>query len=291
MKKAIFTYFQPATVLVIVVGWYFAPAWWVKAPWSLVLCSSLTLLVIQGLEFINERHPGWRINKREFFTDLFYVVLGNTVIAKVAEMFGDDPVKAAKHAMHLSTPWIEHLPFVAQVALVIFLIEFGQYWMHRAMHNSVLWLTHAPHHHITQLNAAKGAVGNPLELFLISLSVVALFDFKLGAVLCAANVLTAVSSFAHANVRFYTPKWHSFFFVTVEHHSLHHSVAYLDTRCNYANSLILIDRMCGTYREGESAVVGQDDRKRLSIWEQFIFPARPIIAMVKQRQAAMAGAE
>ena len=183
MKKTIFKYFQPATVLVIVVAWYFAPAWWVKAPWSLVLCSSLTLLVIQGLEFINERHPGWRINKREFFTDLFYVVLGNTLIAKAAEMFGEDPVKAVKHAMHLSTPWIEHLPFVAQVALVIFLIEFGQYWMHRLMHNSVLWLTHAPHHHITQLNAAKGAVGNPLELFLISLSVVALFDFKLGAVL------------------------------------------------------------------------------------------------------------
>jgi sterol desaturase/sphingolipid hydroxylase (fatty acid hydroxylase superfamily) len=32
-----------------------------------------------------------------------------------------------------------------------------------------LWLTHAPHHHITQLNALKGYVGNPLELFLISL--------------------------------------------------------------------------------------------------------------------------
>ncbi len=287
MKKTLFKYLQPATVAVIVVFWYFAPAAWVKAPWSIVLASSLTLLFIQGLEFINERHPGWRLNKREFFTDLFYVVLGNTVIAKATEMFADDPMKAAKHALHLDTPWITHLPFVVQVALVIFLIEFGQYWMHRLMHNSVLWLTHAPHHHITQLNAAKGAVGNPLELFLISLSVIALLDFKMGAVFCAANVLTAVSSFAHANVRFEPPKWHSFFFVTVEAHSLHHSVAFEDTRCNYANSLILIDRMCGTYREGESAVVGQDDRKRLSIWEQFIFPARPIIAMVKQRQATV----
>ena len=135
-------------------------------------------------------------------------------------------------------------------------------------------------------------MGNPLELFLISLSVVSLFDFKLGAVLCAANVLTAVSSYAHANVRFYTHKWYSFFFVTIEHHSLHHSVAYEDTRCNYANSLILIDRVCGTFRAGESSVVGQDERKRLSIWEQFTFPARPVIAMVKQRQAAVAaGAE
>lgn len=292
MKKTIFTYFQPASVAVIVACWYFAPAAWVKSPWSIVVASSLTLLMIQGLEFVNERHEGWRINKREFFTDLFYVVLGFSAIAKLTDILAEDPIKAAKAALHLDTPWITHLPFVVQVAMVIFLIEFGQYWMHRLMHNSVLWLTHAPHHHITQLNAAKGAVGNPLELFLISLSVVSLFDFKLGAVLCAANVLTAVSSYAHANVRFYTPKWYSFFFVTVEHHSLHHSVAYEDTRCNYANSLILIDRVCGTFRAGESAVVGQDERKRLSIWEQFIFPARPIIAMVKQRQAAVAaGAE
>ena len=292
MKKFIFTYFQPASVAVIVTFWYFAPQAWVKSPWSIVVASSLTLLMIQGLEFINERHAGWRINPKEFFTDLFYVVLGFTAIAKLTDILAEDPIKAAKAAMHLDTPWIGHLPFVVQVAMVIFLIEFGQYWMHRAMHNSVLWLTHAPHHHITQLNAAKGAVGNPLELFLISLSVVSLFDFKLGAVLCAANVLTAVSSYAHANVRFYTPKWYSFFFVTIEHHSLHHSVAYLDTRCNYANSLILIDRVCGTFRAGESAVVGQDERKRLSIWEQFIFPARPVIAMVKQRQAAVAaGAE
>ncbi len=101
------------------------------------------------------------------------------------------------------------------------------------MHNSVLWLTHAPHHHITQAsNAAKGAVGNPRTVpdqpqrgRVIGIS-------SSGAVLCAANVLTAVSSFAHANVRFYTPKWYSlFFFVTVEHQqAFTHSVAFEDTR-------------------------------------------------------------
>jgi len=146
MKKTIFTYFQPASVAVIVAFWYFAPQAWIKSPWSIVVASSLTLLMIQGLEFINERHAGWRINKREFFTDLFYVVLGFTAIAKLTDILAEDSIKAAKAALHLDTPWITHLPFVVQVAMVIVLIEFGQYWMHRAMHNSVLWLTHAPHH-------------------------------------------------------------------------------------------------------------------------------------------------
>jgi sterol desaturase/sphingolipid hydroxylase (fatty acid hydroxylase superfamily) len=183
-----------------------------------------------------------------------------------------------------------HMPFLAQVALVVFLIEFGQYWMHRGMHDwTPLWLTHAPHHHITQLNAMKGAVGNPIELFLISLSVVALFDLPPAAIFCGLNVLTVISTFAHANVRSDPPKFYSFFFTTIRHHSLHHSVRYEDTRCNYGNSLILLDRIFGTYREGESAIVGQDERKRLSIWEQFIFPVRPLVEKIRARRTAAVG--
>ncbi len=92
-----------------------------------------------------------------------------------------------------------------------------------------------------------------------------------------------MSIFAHANVRNSTPRWYSYIFTTIEAHSLHHSVLYNDTRCNYANSLILIDRLFGTLREGEATVVGQDQRTRLSILEQFMFPLRPVIAMMKAK--------
>jgi sterol desaturase/sphingolipid hydroxylase (fatty acid hydroxylase superfamily) len=184
-----------------------------------------------------------------------------------------------------------HWPFLAQVALVIVVIEVGQYWMHRAMHNSFLWYTHAPHHHITQLNAMKGAVGNPLELFLISLSVVALFDLPVPALFCGINVLTVVSVFAHANVRADPPRFYSFFFTTIRHHSLHHSTGYAETRSNYANSLILLDRLFGTYREGEGVLVGQDDRRRLSVVEQTMFPLRPLIDRWRARRGGSVGGE
>jgi sterol desaturase/sphingolipid hydroxylase (fatty acid hydroxylase superfamily) len=194
----------------------------------------------------------------------------------------DDPMTSAKHTLGFSTPWVMHLPFPLQVFLVVFLIEFGQYWMHRAMHNSFLWWTHAPHHHITQLNASKGAVGNPIELFLISLSVVALFDVPESAVFCALNVGALVSSCNHANVRFDgRPRWYAYVWTTIEAHSKHHSARYEETRCNYANAMILIDRMFGTFHEGESEIVGQDERKRLSIRQQFVFPFRPLIARIK----------
>ena len=87
----------------------------------------------------------------------------------------------------------------------------------------------------------------------------------------------AIATYAHANVRADPPGWYAFFFTTIRHHSLHHSTDYESTRCNYANSLIVLDRIFGTYREGEAVVVGQDERKRLSIWEQTMFPVQPLI--------------
>jgi hypothetical protein len=41
----------------------------------------------------------------------------------------------------------------------------------------------------------------------------------------------------------------------------------------------------GTYREGESEVVGQDDRRRLSIKEQFLFPFRPPVTQPAEEAA------
>jgi hypothetical protein len=86
-------------------------------------------------------------------------------------------------------------------------------------------------------------------------------------------VNAAIAIYAHANVAANPPIFYSFFFTTIRNHSLHHSVPYEDTRCNYGNSLIIWDRVFGTYREGEASVVGQDQRKRLSIWEQTVFPS------------------
>lgn len=285
MKKILFSYVQPAMVVAVLLFWMFGPKSWIGNAWALTIATSLTTLLVLGLEWINERHASWRLTKTEFFTDLFYMVLGATAITWATTKLAEDPLKAAKHSLGITTEWAMHLPFVVQVALVVFLIEFGQYWMHRLMHNyTPFWLTHAPHHHITQLNAMKGAVGNPIELFLISLSVVALFDLPVAAELCAFNILSVVSTFAHANTRCDPPRWYAFFFTTIRHHSLHHSVGYEVTRCNYANSLILIDRVFGTYRDGESELVGQDERRRLSIPEQMIFPFRPLIARIKAKR-------
>jgi sterol desaturase/sphingolipid hydroxylase (fatty acid hydroxylase superfamily) len=279
IKRTLINLVPPATLVAVVIFWMFAPRSVTESPWSIVVAGLAVSFFVLGLEQLIERHAGWRLTRKEFATDLFYLILQYTAIGWATEIFAERPLASFKESLGISTEWAMQMPFLMQVALVVFLYELGQYWMHRLMHDwHPAWLTHAPHHHITQLNALKGSVGNPIELFLISLSLIAIFDLDTVAVFCGLNVLTVVSTFAHANVRSNPPLFYSYIFTTIRHHSLHHTaLSYEDTRCNYGNSLILLDRIFGTYREGESEIVGQDERKRLSIYEQFMFPFQPLI--------------
>jgi sterol desaturase/sphingolipid hydroxylase (fatty acid hydroxylase superfamily) len=292
MKQKFFDLLPPLTVAALLLFWANVPKALVDSWWLMMVVGFTVVAFVQVLEFFNERHTGWRLNKTELATDVFYVALGATAITWATRTLAEDPMMALKKSLGLTTPWVTSLPFLVQVIMVIVLWEFGQYWMHRLMHNnSVFWATHAPHHHITQLNAMKGYVGNPIELFLISLGVVVLFDWNMAAMFAGFSCLSAISIYAHANVRADPPRWYSFFFTTIQHHSLHHTaLSYEDTRCNYGNSLILMDRIFGTYREGESSIVGQGERKRLSIPEQWLFPFQPWLDRIKQKRAQAASA-
>ncbi|WP_164157162.1 sterol desaturase family protein [Sandarakinorhabdus rubra] len=277
VRATLMRYFQPAALLGILALWWLLPEAQASDPFTLLIAVLATPLVVLALEWVSERHAAWRMTWYELAHDLFFVVLSFTAVRFCIDHLAEAGIAEAKASLGLQTLWLQQLPFPVQVAMVLVLIEYGQYWMHRAMHNwHPLWLTHAPHHHLTQLNALKGAVGNPVELFLIGLSIVGLFDFSLTAVFCAAHMLAAIGSFAHANVRFDPPRWYSFLFTTIEHHSLHHSLDYEATRSNYANCLILIDRLHGTFRAGEGVLLGQEGG-RLTVGGIMLYTFMPII--------------
>ena len=142
MKQKLFDLIPPAMIAMVISFWAFGPASWVQNPWTVVVAGALITAFIQALELVHERHVGWRLNKREFATDLFYVILSYTVIAWASVKLADGSLIAVKHSFGITTEWAMHMPFLAQVALVIFLVEFGQYWMHRLMHNNAFfWST------------------------------------------------------------------------------------------------------------------------------------------------------
>lgn len=274
VKQLFFTWFQPVTLFALIAFWYYAPNSIAKPSVAIGVAIGFHVLLL-GLEWVNPRYASWRLTWKELATDLFYVGLGYTLLRIVGHYIGSDAIIASvqRHFGLEKLTWFLGLPLLLQAFLITLIFEFGQYWMHRAMHNWYpLWLPHSVHHYITQLNVNKGAVGNPLELFLIGLGVGGLFDFLPRAFLISGVFGLAIGTYQHINVRFNSPKWWRFLFNTTEHHSLHHSQDYESTRSNYANSFIFIDRIFGTCIDGEAELLGMEGGRRMSIREQMTYP-------------------
>ena len=273
-KRLFFTWFQPAVLFALVAFWYYAPNDIAKASTAIGIGIGFRVLLLT-LEHFFPRHNSWKLTWKELVVDLFYVSLGYTVLGMIENYIGDQAVidwmRSSFDWDKLS--WFTGMPLLLQAFLISFIFDFGQYWMHRGMHNWYpLWLTHAPHHFITQLNINKGAVGNPIELFLIGIGIGGFFDFLPRAALLAGTLGLAVGSYQHINVRFNTPRWWRFLFNTTEHHSVHHSQDYEATRSNYAGTWVIIDRMFGTAVDGEAELLGMEGGRPMSIRETMHYP-------------------
>ena len=285
VKQFVFTWFQPTMFFALLAFWYYAPNSIAKASTAIGIGIGFRVLLL-GLEWVNPRYESWRLTWKELVVDLFYVGLTYTLLRMVDSYIGSDVlIKAVQSHFHAEKfAWFTGLPLLVQAFLLSFIFDFGQYWMHRGMHHWYpLWLPHSVHHYITQLNINKGAVGNPVELFLIGLGIGGLFDFVPRAFLLAGSVGLTVGSYQHINVRFNSPKWWRFLFTTTEHHSLHHSQDYESTRSNYAGSYVFIDRMFGTCIDGEAELLGMEGGRRMTVREQMTYPFTEGWKTIRQR--------
>ena len=274
VKQFVFTWFQPTVLFALIAFWYYAPNSIATASTAIGIGIGFRMLLL-ALEWVNPRHDSWRLTWKELVVDLFYVSLGYTFLGMIDGYIGSSAVIAAIQGSFDwdKLAWFTGMPLLLQALLISFIFDFGQYWMHRGMHNWYpLWLTHAPHHYITQLNINKGAVGNPVELFLIGLGIGGFFDFLPRAALLAGTLGLAVGTYQHINVRFNTPRWWRFLFNTTEHHSVHHSQDYEATRSNYSSTWIVIDRLFGTAVDGEAELLGMEGGRRMSIPEMMVYP-------------------
>ena len=274
IRQFVFSWFQPFFLFAFIAFWYWAPNEIAVASTAFMMAIAFKVLLLV-LEWVNPRYDSWRLTWKEFATDLFYVGLGYTVLRMVDVYIGNEVIIGAIQGAFDwdKVAWFTGLPLLVQAIAISMIFDFGQYWMHRGMHNWYpLWLTHAPHHYITQLNINKGAVGNPVELFLIGLGVGGFFDFLPRAFLIAGAIGLTVATYQHINVRFNTPAWWRFIFNTTEHHSVHHSQDYQATRSNYSATWILWDRLFGTCVDGEAELLGMEGGRRMDIRETMHFP-------------------
>lgn len=161
--------------------------------------------------------------------------------------------------LYAHSPLKDKIPNVWWVWVLLFLgVDFCYYWFHRLAHEvSVLWGSHVVHHQSEEYNLTvalrqawfQGAFSWVFYLPLAALG----FDPKMFLLLASLNTL--YQFWIHTKL---IGKMHpviEFVLNTPSHHRVHHGVnpKYIDR--NHAGSLIIWDRMFGTFQEEEEEVV------------------------------------
>lgn len=148
------------------------------------------------------------------------------------------------HIAHF-TWWIWAICFIGE--------DFSYYWYHRACHSiRLLWATHLVHHSSETYNFfasfRQSWFGNINGSFLFWVWM-PLAGFTPEMILYAKSISTIYQFFIHTETIKKLPRWYEFIFNTPSHHRVHHSsdLEYLDK--NHGGTLILFDRLFGTYKD------------------------------------------
>jgi sterol desaturase/sphingolipid hydroxylase (fatty acid hydroxylase superfamily) len=151
--------------------------------------------------------------------------------------------------------------------------EFVYYWLHRVQHESIFWWRiHATHHHITKMGAVRSDRTHPFEwatLFVGTPIVLALCGAS-DAVVATTGAFGFFNGYLiHANLPLRSG-WYGLYFSTAEMHHLHHSRHMDSSNSNYGCTIIIWDRLFGTY-SGRTHIesIGAGTGKALDIWTQF----------------------
>ncbi|MDI1349001.1 sterol desaturase family protein [Aquabacterium sp.] len=133
---------------------------------------------------------------------------------------------------------------------MFFCTEFFYYWMHRAGHRvRWYWASHQVHHSGNQYNLAaafRQSITGKVTGGFVFFAPQCLFGFSPDAVLISYGLNLVYQFWIHTDL---VPKlgWMEGVFNTPSAHRVHHAanVEYLD--CNYGGTIMLFDRLFGTY--------------------------------------------
>lgn len=192
--------------------------------------------------------PGWRL-------DLLYVAvnsLGVGVLLLAGNRFAPAAFGWAIHDGFQS--WVQSLPTLVQVGLLLFFADLVFYWMHRLFHTVPwLWRFHAVHHCSEHMDWLAGSRTHFFET-LADRTMVMVPLYLLGASQQALDIYAVwvgiQAVFIHANFGLHLGPLEAIF-VTPRFHHWHHSSEAPAIDTNYAVTFSFIDRMFGTYHMPE----------------------------------------
>ncbi len=275
---------------IIVLGSMFAVATAFTTEWmdakllaTIMIVLPLPLLLIA--ERIWTKREDWIPTPKELAEDAFWLAGAAFIWVPLYDDYYDTPISDAFN-------WIREasaLPFSLQpesalglVLCAIFaktIAELIYYWLHRLQHETLFWWRiHATHHHITKMSAARSDRTHPLEFAALSLGtpiVLALFGASDQVVAVGAAFGFTNGYINHSNLPLRSGIY-GWFFSTAEMHHLHHSHDLDSSNSNYGCTIIIWDRLFGTF-SGSTEIerIGAGTGKPLSIFTQYALAFLP----------------
>jgi sterol desaturase/sphingolipid hydroxylase (fatty acid hydroxylase superfamily) len=140
---------------------------------------------------------------------------------------------------------------LATIALCFVLDDLRYYWSHRLSHRSRwFWASHVVHHssqHYNLSTALRQPWGTELTGLVLLQAPLALLGFHPVMLAFVASANLVYQFWVHTEAIQRLPAWFEAAFNTPSHHRVHHArnARYLDA--NYAGTLIVWDRMFGTF--------------------------------------------
>lgn len=263
---------------------------------TLLALTVANMTFVALLELWLPDRPEWRwATDRQSFNDVIHGIgnvfgdgLGKSALAILAATIGGR--LAAEGNLGL---WPETLPMWGQILLGVLVVDFSDYWKHRAFHAwRLVWPIHALHHNPDRMTVFKGIRLHFLEATIRALVVygpLAILGAPPLVLLWMAALMTFLGSLNHSNVMQRLPRFVHALVVTQKSHWLHHSKDYANGACNFAPLTFWCDHLFGTFRhplDEPLEEVGIDpDPIPKNLFVQLASPLLwPVLSWVQRRQ-------
>jgi len=178
------------------------------------------------------------------------------------------------------------LPTWLELVLAFLLLDFADYAFHRLSHRSRwLWLLHSVHHSDTGVDVSTNLRHHPVHLLatiLWKILVIAAVGAPLLLAMFRETLVMGIAHLHHTAIAW--PNWIERtigrVFVSPRAHWVHHSPADGETNANFGNTLVLWDRLFGTYVDPTRPRVEQFgldalmERRWQSAWGMLLTPIR-----------------
>jgi sterol desaturase/sphingolipid hydroxylase (fatty acid hydroxylase superfamily) len=213
-----------------------------------VIAAAIVTLLERRFPYRSE----WRPAPDEVKTDLAFMTVVQLAVPPLLGFLFTYALIEPARALNLPFAglWPHQRPVWVQAILMVLVVDFLRYWLHRAAHtNDTLWRLHSVHHSVAQLywlNTARfHLIEKAMQMALDSLPFLLMgVDPTVLALYYIAYAVNGFFQHCNIDVRYGVL---NYIVGSAETHRWHHSRVVREANANYGNTVIVWDLLFGTW--------------------------------------------